>query len=333
MGEGPTDSGHAHELVAPRSRSPPPKARQHGKEQHRVNEAYLAWEDPWPKNVPWPPVPGFRRVLAKHPTWDIYRTELTLVDYGLKLPGQADALFRCRETGKIKLVDYKFWTSDPETVYKDEATGELERGCHPLTWDREKCTLSETEIQLNFYASILEKPRNGYGLVIDEMIVWWFDPADTMAFREYVIPRIDVEAFYAAFIDQGPLPMPPALAMPPNAMPESVPRPVPGPTTIVHITRELQQGTVWTGRAYVKNGWTLGKSKWDDPRRPFQRAHTPAELKTYERSLLKNPALMDAIVGELWGQQLTCWCAEGQCGCHCQVLRDYANYLGGLASM
>lgn len=312
-----------------------------GTEKHRCYEAFLAWEDPWPAGVIFPPPQGFLRLLAAHPTWDIVRTELSLIDFGRRLVGQVDALFRCRETGKIKLVDFKHWKTAPTVVYTEDDTGLPERGCHPLTWQYEKSVLRETEVQLNFYSFILEQPENQYGVVVDEMLVWRFDPADTMAYQEYVIPRIDCAAYYAALVDPAPVPPPPPRAplpeepMPAGALDPAVPRPVPGPTTIVHVTKERIEAAeaaddvVWVGKKWAsKTGeWALPDTPWKDKKSAYKRAKTPKELRQYERELVQNAELMAALP-TLYGKQLACWCEDGACGCHAQVLRDYANAAG-----
>jgi hypothetical protein len=231
-------------------------------------------------------------------------------------------------TGKIYEVDFKHWSKDPRIVYNDDDTGLPRRGCHPLTYDIEQCVLKETEIQLNVYTDILEQPHNRYDITIEAMYAWWFPPDRDEEWEEFLIPRINVAAYYEAYMDQRPVPPP---APPPaheRALSPDIARPVPGPTTIVHIEQDSlakDESIVWTGGAYIKNGWALPKSKWYDPKRPFQRPHTPQELARYERTMLSNDQLVSCLVRELRGKKLACWCKDGECGCHNQVLRDYAN--------
>jgi hypothetical protein len=321
------------------------KAAEDGTAKHRSNEAFLAWEDPWPVGVDYPPTQGFLRALAAHPTYDVYRTEYSIIDFFMKMVGQLDLLLRCRVTGKIKLVDFKHFAKDPTIVYPEDDTGLPERGCHPLTWHKPKSKLMETELQLNFYRFIMEEPRNNYGITIDEMCVWWFNPnkGHELDFQEFVIERIDVPAYYAALVDPAPVPPPPPRPMsvvveepmPPGALDPSIPRPVPGPTTIVHVTNErlqLDPDAVWVGKKWAsKSGeWALSESIFKDPKSAFKRDKTPQELRAYERHLLTTPGLIEAL-STLLCKTLMCWCDEGKCGCHAQVLRDYANALGAAA--
>jgi hypothetical protein len=309
-----------------------------GTAKHRVYEAFLAWETPWPEGVAWPPPQGFLRCLAAHPTWDIYRTEWSVIDIALRIVGQLDAIFIDREKGTLHLVDYKHFKTDPRTVYTEDDTGLPERGCHPLTWHHEKSVLRETEVQLNMYAFVLERPANQYNIKIEDMRVWWFNPrvGHEMEYEELPIPRIDAAAYYAALVDTAPVPPPPPRVveeepMPPGALHPSIPRPVPGPTTIGHVTKEVVEvdaDAVWTGKKWAsKTGeWALPESIFKDPKPAFKRDKTPKELRDYERHLLKHPALCHALP-TLRGKHLVCWCPDGKCGCHCQVLRDYANAL------
>lgn len=316
------------------------KAADDGTAKHRTFEAFLAWEDPWPEGVAYPPVQGFLRALNACPTYDVYRTEYSIIDLIMQMVGQIDLLLRCRVTDKIKLVDFKNFSKDPTIVYPEDDTGLPGRGCHPLTWHLPKSKLQECSLQLNFYRYILEEPRNGYGLTIDEMCVWWFNPnkGHELDYQEFVIDRIDVPLFYGALIDPAPVPPPPPRALPPppveepmpaNALDASIPRPVPGPTTIAHVTKErLDAGGIWVGKKWAsKTGeWSLPQSPFADPKSAFKRDKTPAELRAYERFLCTTPALM-ARVPELVGDTLLCWCPDDKCGCHAQVLRDHANAL------
>src|SRR6185369_13395268 len=84
-------------------------------------------------------------------------------------------------------------------------------------------------------------------------------------------------------------------------------------TRVVKLRRRggrLVQGCdVYIGRACCRGGWTLGKSKWANPFAVSQCGGSAAEAaRRYEQWLLTQPELLAAVVPDLRGKVLGCWC-------------------------
>lgn len=92
-------------------------------------------------------------------------------------------------------------------------------------------------------------------------------------------------------------------------------------TTIVRVAK-IRNYDVYIGRRFKMAGWDLPDSKWRSPF-PFA-VFGPLSVAQYEEYLLLNEGLMNALP-ELIGKRLGCWCRQGHCCCHGQVLARLAN--------
>lgn len=99
-------------------------------------------------------------------------------------------------------------------------------------------------------------------------------------------------------------------------------------TVVVRLKREkgvVTQGCdVYIGRACLRGGWTLPRSKWANPFPAQKHGTTVHANNQYEEYLLARPDLL-ADLHELRGKILGCWCKPK--ACHGDVLARLANAL------
>jgi hypothetical protein len=82
----------------------------------------------------------------------------------------------------------------------------------------------------------------------------------------------------------------------------------------------LPAGAVYIGRAMPSNG--LPASKWGNPFKLHREAERAEVIARYRAWLCDQPALI-AVLPELRGHDLVCWCAPK--ACHGDVLLELAN--------
>ncbi|MFD7413484.1 DUF4326 domain-containing protein [Kitasatospora purpeofusca] len=103
--------------------------------------------------------------------------------------------------------------------------------------------------------------------------------------------------------------------------------PGPGPTTVVNLKGHRDDpafaDVVYVGRAMHRGGWHLVESPLHCPFRPGPGLPREAMLREYRAYLLARPELL-ALVPELRGHRLACWCAP--LSCHADVLADLADH-------
>ncbi len=118
----------------------------------------------------------------------------------------------------------------------------------------------------------------------------------------------------------------------PGPMPRT---PAFGPTTVVNLKGHRDDpafaDVVYVGRAMHRGGWHLTESPLHCPYRPGPGLPREAMLRKYRAHLLARPELL-ALVPDLRGQRLACWCAP--LPCHADVLADLADHgLPGLPGL
>ncbi|MFD4904335.1 DUF4326 domain-containing protein [Kitasatospora purpeofusca] len=110
----------------------------------------------------------------------------------------------------------------------------------------------------------------------------------------------------------------------PGPMPRT---PASGPTTVVNLKGHRDDpafaDVVYVGRAMHRGGWALPESPLHCPFRPGPGLPREAMLREYRAHLLARPELL-ALVPDLRGHRLACWCAP--LPCHADVLADLADH-------
>ncbi len=103
--------------------------------------------------------------------------------------------------------------------------------------------------------------------------------------------------------------------------------PGPGPTTVVNLKGHRDDPAFadvrYVGRAMHRGGWSLPESPLHCPFRPGPGLPREEMLRKYRAYLLARPDLL-ALVPELRGHRLACWCAP--LPCHADVLADLADH-------
>lgn len=109
------------------------------------------------------------------------------------------------------------------------------------------------------------------------------------------------------------------------------------PPRVVRIRRikgQIVQGCdVYIGNTCKIGGWNLPKSKWSNPCNGVSKFESTEvkmlSLEFYEKYIKAKPELLAAIVPELEGKILGCWCLPGE-PCHGHVLvKLYRERAGG----
>lgn len=162
---------------------------------HYVAECHLNEEPPAEEDVAQVPreYAQLKQFLADHPTLEPWRTELSLFwhrpDGRVVAVGQLDALLRCRETGKLLLVDFKRVERALDPDERDYGRGGkgVMNGCRGNAWIR-------YSLQLNFYAVMCEQ----HGIAVDALYLLQMHPA----LQEYkLLQACDLKAEARAILD------------------------------------------------------------------------------------------------------------------------------------
>lgn len=101
----------------------------------------------------------------------------------------------------------------------------------------------------------------------------------------------------------------------------------PGRTTVVNLKGHRDDpdyaDVVYVGRAMHRGGWHLDESPLHCPYRPGPDLSRERMLAEYRAYLLDRPDLL-ALLPELRGRRLGCWCVP--LACHAQVLAELADH-------
>ncbi|MEH0844848.1 DUF4326 domain-containing protein [Micromonospora sp. CPCC 205711] len=81
---------------------------------------------------------------------------------------------------------------------------------------------------------------------------------------------------------------------------------------------------VYVGRAMSRGGWRLPASPLSSPYRPGPDGSRDEVLEKYRAYLLGRPDLL-ALLPELRGRRLGCWCVPERC--HAEVIAELADSL------
>jgi hypothetical protein len=291
-----------------------------GTAKHKGMEAYL-------QHLPLPedalqPAPGFFKMLAEHPEIAPKRTEWMIVDEVTKMTGSIDWI------DGLTLGDWKNYNAGTMLEQHDGAMG-----THPLSKHQPDTKLMHATYQLNFYRTILE--RNGYlgDQKIKAMKLFNFPPDDPDTYEEYDIPFLDMSEHMDLFpwnSDDLRHQMPDSPDLPPMLLPR-IPAGDPrgqGLTTNARVQQgPLPPNSIWVGRKYQKGAYDLQDSKWKNRHGRFGVPDAETAVP-FEKDLLRDKEKLEALVPELYGKTLLCWC-DGikNTSCHGDVLARYANAL------
>jgi len=99
------------------------------------------------------------------------------------------------------------------------------------------------------------------------------------------------------------------------------------PTTVVNLKGHRGDpdyaDVVYVGRAMHRGGWHLDGSQLASPFRPGRDGIRADVVAKYREHLLSRPDLL-ALLPELRGKRLGCWCVPELC--HAQVIAEIADH-------
>jgi GNAT superfamily N-acetyltransferase len=104
-------------------------------------------------------------------------------------------------------------------------------------------------------------------------------------------------------------------------------------TTVVNLSGHRDDpdfaDVVYVGRAMYRGGWRLGASPLANPYRVGRDGSRGEVVARYRDYLLGRPDLL-ALLPELRGRRIGCWCAPQ--ACHADVIAELAEDGGGLGA-
>jgi len=96
-----------------------------------------------------------------------------------------------------------------------------------------------------------------------------------------------------------------------------VPKSENGETCVVRIRKQYQECDVYIGPEMYNNSWKVKRSKWCNPH--YMPTNPQRALQLYRRTILDSPELRKALIPELSGKRLGCFC-DNISQCHGSVL-------------
>ncbi|GGQ75501.1 DUF4326 domain-containing protein [Couchioplanes azureus] len=97
-------------------------------------------------------------------------------------------------------------------------------------------------------------------------------------------------------------------------------------TTVVNLKGHRDDpdyaDVVYVGRAMTRGGWRLAESPFACPYRPGRDGSREEVVARYREYLLARPDLL-ALLPDLRGRRLGCWCAP--LPCHAEVIAELAD--------
>ncbi|MEU4366793.1 DUF4326 domain-containing protein [Micromonospora chersina] len=99
-----------------------------------------------------------------------------------------------------------------------------------------------------------------------------------------------------------------------------------GATTVVNLKGHRDDpayaDVVYVGRAMSRGGWRLAQSPLSSPYRPGPDGTRDEVIEKYRAYLLGRPDLL-ALLPDLRGRRLGCWCVPERC--HAEVIAELAD--------
>lgn len=319
------------------------KARLDGSAYHAAIEAFLLGKQT-PEALAAPR--GFYAFLTKFPHLRFVALEWPVFDADMKLAGCIDAVAFDTLTQKLVIMDWK--NCKPASPGANALVDPRQKntGCHPLTVRDVATKFAQYSIQLNVYATILERvyrlPEK-WGMDLGQEFMLVNFPPGEGVFEVYKVPRRTPGPLMdlLPWRDDDPL----------HIQFEFETKPI-----IPRLSAEEGEGMDASTRASPQTGpvpanvvWT--HSEWKKPKKNaapgepgYEYEDSPYKhpwgwmvkdvpehvgLGYYDAWLRCNEPLL-AKLHLLYGKCLPCWCyREAPCKCHTGILRRYAKASGG----